>query len=203
MLLRDIPRTRARAGQLLSLSASYQTFKGEPEGAVFESWALQSDTADNFEAYRRMLQAIEHFDVQKNWAFLPYLMSAAAELAIRSGDRIAAHVLIDRAMELVDLTGERWCEAELMRLRAQVSQGTDAERADILRRSIDIAQAQAAKLWELRSSTDLAAILREQGQFAEAAAVLRPICAWFSEGATLSDLIVAQAMLAEVSRAMA
>jgi hypothetical protein len=64
--------------------------------------------------------------------------------------------------------------------------------------SLATAKQQDAKLWELRTATDLADMLRGQGNRAEACEVLRPVCEWFSEGKDMADYIAARALLARI-----
>ena len=54
---------------------------------------------------------------------------------------------------------------------------------------------QNAKSWELRAATSLASLRRQQGRPQEAAALLAPIYAWFTEGLDTADLKEAKALL--------
>ena len=199
MLLRDIPRTHRRASQLLTLSASYETFKGEPEGALFENWA-SLHAGDDPLAYRRLQGAMHQLDSTRNWAFLPYLMGAAAEVSLHRGDHAGATALIRRAEELMALAAERWCEAELLRLRARIILTSPAEKIAVLGESIALARRQDAKLWELRAATDLAEIWHQQGLLQDAEAVLRPVHDWFTEGLDLPDLLAARSLLGRIEQ---
>ena len=202
MLMRDVARTRRRAAELLTLSVSYETFKGEPEGTLFESWAILHETNDDG-AHRRLLLALQQLDDTKNWAFLPFLMTAAADLTWRRGDQAGAMTLLNRATELIALTGERWCEAEVLRLRACIPPAETPDRVALLRQSLALAAEQGARLWELRSAVDLARIWRDDGLLRDAADLLGPICGWFTEGFDLPDFIEAKALLDSVTRAEA
>jgi hypothetical protein len=106
--------------------------------------------------------------------------------------------LLERADELVNISGGRWCEAEIMRLRARFGTRSSEEATTLLRASLAKASQQGAKLWELRTATDLAGMLRDQKKPTEACAVLRPICEWFSEGRDTTDYIAARALLGEI-----
>ena len=68
-----------------------------------------------------------------------------------------------------------------------------------LRRAVETAYAQGARLLQLRAATDLARFMGEQGQQAEAVALLRPLYNWFTEGFDTADLTDAKALLDELA----
>ena len=72
----------------------------------------------------------------------------------------------------------------------------DAEAS--LRHAINVAQRQNAKLWELRASTSLARLWRDQGRRTDARDLLAPIYEWFTEGFDTPDLKEAKALLDEL-----
>ena len=114
------------------------------------------------------------------------------------GDEATAAALVERADELVNVAGGRWCEAEVTRLRARFCARNREEAAALLHASLAKAKEQNAKLWELRTAVDLAALLRDQGYYEDACKVLRPICEWFSEGKDAADYIAARLLLSEI-----
>ncbi len=196
MLTRDIERVRRLSGRLLDVTVEYETFLGGQEGALFESWATLHGGFDPDE-HSRMLAALDQLDEAKAWAMLPYMMAAAAELTWDLGDRATGQRLLDRAAELVRLTGERWCEAEVMRLEARfMPEGSD-EALLRLQEALDLATGQGARLWELRIARDLAKRLVAAGDADMALERLVPLCEWFNEGRTLPDFIEAVALVPE------
>ena len=66
------------------------------------------------------------------------------------------------------------------------------------RQAITVAERQSAKLFQLRASTSLARLWRDQGRRAEARDLLRPIYHWFTEGFDAPDLKDAKALLHEL-----
>ncbi|MGH8679316.1 MAG: hypothetical protein ACREUQ_13330, partial [Burkholderiales bacterium] len=83
----------------------------------------------------------------------------------------------------------------ILRLRSQ----TPEEGETWLQRSLDIAQAQQAKSWELRTATSLTRLWQSQGKRKEAHALLAPIYGWFTEGFDTEDLKEAKALLDQLS----
>ena len=91
--------------------------------------------------------------------------------------------------------------AELLRLRGWVLmlQGEPDEAEAALRASIEVARAQKAKSWELRSTTTLARLLAERQDRASAREMLSDIYGWFTEGFGTKDLREAKAVLDALS----
>ena len=67
-----------------------------------------------------------------------------------------------------------------------------------LHQAIAVARRQSAKLWELRASTSLARLWRDQGKRTEARDLLAPIYGWFTEGFDTPVLQDAKALLDEL-----
>jgi predicted ATPase len=75
-------------------------------------------------------------------------------------------------MTAIELTNERWSEAEVNRVAGELvlqSSQTDAARAEAyFDRALTIARQQRAKSWELRAAMSLARLWRDQGKVQEA-----------------------------------
>jgi predicted ATPase len=113
----------------------------------------------------------------------------------QSGDTATAGAMLDRAAEIVNQTGSRWCEAEIIRLQARYG-AADAEKAIVLlQSSLAIAREQGAKLWELRTATDMAKLLYDLGDPAGARTLLAPVYGWFTEGLGTPDLTRSRELL--------
>jgi adenylate cyclase len=108
---------------------------------------------------------------------------------------------VAEALAFVEETDERYCEAELYRLQAELPlmQGDEAEAEASLHKAIDVARRQQAKSWELRATTSLARLWQEQGRVDEARLLLAEIYVWFTEGFDTRDLQEAKALLEELS----
>jgi len=68
-----------------------------------------------------------------------------------------------------------------------------------LRRAIEIAQRQSAKMLELRAATDLGRLWRQQGKAGDARTLLSEMLAWFTEGLDTTDVRDAMALRDELS----
>jgi predicted ATPase len=68
-----------------------------------------------------------------------------------------------------------------------------------LQQALAVAQAQGAKLWELRAVTSLARLWHDRGRTEEARDLLAPICGWFSDSLDTPDLTKAKSVLAALA----
>jgi class 3 adenylate cyclase len=198
MILQDTPSVIALSGRLLEGSTAYETFKGSLDGTILHCWG-QLHTRWDTALLDRMLTCIEQLDAARNWVLLPFFIACAAELKGDHGDRDGAVALLERAAELIRITGEQWCEPEIIRLRARFGAPDPDAAVALLESAIAKAREQGAKLWELRAAIGLAGIWRDRGDFRAAAAILAPVYAWFSEGFDTPDLAEARAMLDELN----
>jgi predicted ATPase len=102
-------------------------------------------------------------------------------------------------MTTVEVTEERWCEAEVYRIAGEitlVAPERDIAKAEgHLKRALAVARQQRAKSWELRAAMDLAHLLRDSGRRDEARALLAPVYSWFTEGFDTFDLNKARSLL--------
>ena len=110
---------------------------------------------------------------------------------------------IGNAMTAMQVTKERWCEAEAHRVAGEIAlkspQRDEAKAQAYFERSLTLARAQQAKSWELRAATSLARLWRDQGKRDEAHDLLAPVYGWFTEGFDTLDLKQAKALLDELA----
>jgi len=124
---------------------------------------------------------------------------------------------VSEALTVADKTEERWYEAELCRLKGELtlaqskvqslkSNVTDSrplipdlqgEAEACFLKAIEIARKQQAKSLELRAATSLARLWQQQGKTTEAHQMLSELYNWFTEGFDTKDLQEAKALLEE------
>jgi predicted ATPase len=130
--------------------------------------------------------------------YLSYLANAYTEL----GQFDDARHSIGEAMTVMEMTKEKWCEAEINRVAGEIAlnspQPDTAKAEGYFERALAVARAQQAKSWELRAATSMARLLRDQGKRDEARALLVPVYGWFTEGFDTLDLKEAKALLDEL-----
>ena len=86
-----------------------------------------------------------------------------------------------------------------MRLDLLIATGDQPAAKQSYKQAIAVAARQRPKLWELRASTSLARLSRDQGKRTEARDLLAPIYGWFTEGFDTLDLKQAKALLDELA----
>jgi len=127
-----------------------------------------------------------------------YLAMAYAEL----GQPDDARRCIDDAIDRVERSNEKWCEAEVHRIAGEIalkSPAPDTEKAQkYFERALTVARQQQAKSWELRAATSMARLWRDQGKRDQALDLLAPVYGWFTEGFDTLDLKEAKALLDEL-----
>ena len=131
----------------------------------------------------------------------PMLFTWLAEAHAMLGQPAEARNCLAEAARIVETTDERVFEAELLHrvpgdLLNAAGDRSGAERH--YRQAIAVAERQSAKLFQLRASTSLARLWRDQGKRAEARDLLGPIYNWFTEGFDAPDLKDAKALLDEL-----
>ena len=129
----------------------------------------------------------------------PLILGLLAEAELLKGDHGAAEVTIAEALQESNRQKDVGWEAELHRIRAQTMLHSSVARTDLaedsLRKSLDIARAQQARLIELRTATDLARIWGANRDRLRAVELLQPIYGWFTEGFETPDLKEAKTLL--------
>jgi hypothetical protein len=114
---------------------------------------------------------------------------------------------VAEGLAVSEKNGERWFDPELYRTRGELLLKQDAhaepkaedEAETCFRQALDIARAQEARWWELRTTVSLARLLRDIGRRDEARRILADIYGWFTEGFDTADLKDAKVLLEELS----
>ena len=135
-------------------------------------------------------------------AGLPALLTRIARVYALLGQPAESQSCLAEAVQIVETTDERVGEAELLHripgdLLNAAGDQSGAERH--YRQAILIAERQSARLYQLRASTSLARLWRDQGKRTEARDLLGPIFDWFTEGFDAPDLKEARALLDELA----
>jgi len=130
-----------------------------------------------------------------------------AESYGKAGQADEGLTVLAEALEAIDATGERLCEAEVYRLKGELTlekfksrkSKVEGEAEGCFQKAIDVARHQQAKSWELRAATSLARLWQGQGKQTEAHDLLAPVYDWFTEGFDTKDLQDAKTLLEELS----
>jgi predicted ATPase len=131
----------------------------------------------------------------------PHFLSHLAEALLSIGETSDGLKVVGEALEVIEQTEERFCAAELYRIKGELTlaaRGAVSEAERCFDRAIAIARDQSARSWELRAVMSRARLWREQGRRHEAGQALSAVYAWFTEGFDTEDLRAARALLDEL-----
>jgi class 3 adenylate cyclase/predicted ATPase len=133
----------------------------------------------------------------------PWHLSNLARAYAELGQLDDARRCIDDAIDKVERSKEKWCEAEVHRIAGEIalkSLAPDTEKAEkCFDHALAVARQQQTKSWELRAAMSMARLWRDQGKPQQAHELLAPVYSWFTEGFDTLDLKEAKALLDELA----
>ncbi|MFI5184595.1 MAG: 6-hydroxy-D-nicotine oxidase, partial [Vicinamibacteria bacterium] len=194
----DSATFRQQAEEALRLATEFKATYYRAFAAILVAYAetLGSPSATD---PSRLRSAIGGFKETGARLRLPYYLALLADTHLRRGEAAAGLDVVEEGLSQGRETNERWWDAELHRLRAELllASGVEAAEAEAaLRRALEIARGQQARSLELRAARTLARLWAESGRRAAARDLLAPVYSSFTEGLDTPDLEVARALLA-------
>jgi predicted ATPase len=194
-IYRHVPSAAADyAGRALRICEEHRIAEWHAFALCTQGWAFGA-SGESEKGLTQIGQGLESF---RTGAFQHILLALQADAQLAIGKPEAALASVAAGLEAVEKAGGAPLEAELYRLKGEAllaGAGTPSEAETAIEKAIAVARRQNAKSWELRAATSLARLRRQQGRPQEAAALLAPILAWFTEGLDTADLQEAKALL--------
>ena len=131
----------------------------------------------------------------------PFSISLAQGFAA-TGRFAEGIALVDETMRVAEVNEDFCYMPELLRVKAGLllaspQPGVDEAKACYMR-ALELSRRQGARAWELRTATDLAALLAREGKPERARALLQPVFEAFTEGLDTADLKAAQSLLSSL-----
>jgi TOMM system kinase/cyclase fusion protein len=217
---REQQAAQERAEALMTLSSEQEFALRLAEGTIVRGWAL-AEQGKGERGIEQIRQGLTAYRATGQEAGRLYYLALLAEAYGKVGQPEEGLALLAEALAMVDKTGERFYEAELYRLKGQLTlqkfqvpgskfqvppspqpltpnTHAEVEAEACFLKAIKIAQRQQAKSWELRATTSLARLWQQQGKTDEARKLLADIYGWFTEGFDTADLKEAEALLEEL-----
>ena len=210
LLRREGQLARERAEEVITLSTEHGFPYWLAWGTIIRGGALvEQGQAEEGIAQMRQSQ-VTH---------LPVLLVLLAEAYGKVGQVEEGLTVLAAALRLVDTNDERYCEAELYRVKGTLTlqkefkvQGStfkvenpqsafpnsQLEAKECFLKAIDIARQQQAKSLELRATVSLARLWQQRGKQHEAHRMLSEIYNWFTEGFDTVDLTEAKTLIEEL-----
>ena len=171
-------------------------------GRILQGWAdaQRGEATTGIARIRDGLAAAEATGARVYTPLFLTLLAEALALAGKIEEGLAA---LDDALAKAAVSGERGWDAEIHRLRGELTgrlpYPDPAKAEDSFRTALAIAREQGTRGYELRAATSLARLWAEQGRRAEARDLLAPLYGWFTEGFDTADLKDAKALLDALS----
>jgi tetratricopeptide (TPR) repeat protein len=201
-LRRDTDAGLASSTELIALAEENRFAEWLPWGHFIHGQAL-FELGQAAKGLAEMESGISGFQQLGGVPRLQYFSSLYAYATARTGRVEEALAAISEALDHIEQTGEQMDYAEMLRLKGEALLMRDrpaiGEAENSFHMALQIARAQEAKWWELRTSVSLARLLRDTSRRDEAKAMLGEIYEWFTEGFDVPDLQDAKALLDELS----
>jgi predicted ATPase len=210
---------RAEAAMTLSTEHGFSSYLAV--ATILRGWALtEQGQAEVGIAQMRQGLAAHRATGAKLWQ--RYFLALLAEAYGQAGQPEEGLTVLTEALAIEDSIEERVYEAELYRLRGELtlqranqkakgksqkskvpkpkppSLDPQSEAEAFFLKAIDIARKQQAKSLELRATVSLARLWQQQGKAKQAHEMLAKIYGWFSEGFDTKDLQEAKAWIEEL-----
>jgi predicted ATPase len=213
---RQTDQEKADAVMTLSTEQGFQYWLAW--GILLRGWALTEEGQE--EGIAQIRQGLAAYQATGSESWRPYHLALLAEAYGKVGKIEEGLSTLTEALAGVDKTGECLWEAELYRLKGQLTlqakvntslgqveasqnkseNGTpESEAEEYFLKAIEIARRQQAKSLELRAVMSLSRLWQQQGKKDEARRMLAEIYGWFTEGFDTVDLKEAKALLEELT----
>jgi class 3 adenylate cyclase/predicted ATPase len=200
-LRRDPVRVAALVAEWLPTVQEFGSAIGVANAMMMKGWAraMGGDVEAGLAELRNGLDRWRATG-SKIWGSIRF--GRAAATFIEAGDAGQGAALLTEAFQVMDGAGERWYEAELLRLQGLLVARSGARTAEAelcFENAIGVAHSQGAPLFELRAAAALSRLQCAPEQRKQRAALLRSIYGGFTEGFDTPDLKEARSMLDELA----
>lgn len=196
---RDTHAALRRATQSLELAREqgFATWVGISQLIGGAAMAALGQVDEGIEWIRLGVEAHGDMDAV---AYQPFALSILAQGLAAAGRLDEAGDTLEQALAMVEQTGERFYQAELLRLKGETlgRKGDAAAAENCLCKAVELSRRQEARLFELRSLASLCRHLGKPLQARIARDRLAPLLESFSEGTDAPDLRDARRTLAAI-----
>jgi len=193
----DVAGVIVNTTELLKLAAQHGLPFPQAIGRVYRGWALVS-AGKNVEGVALALEGMARLERLGARVFLSRAYCLVAEVYLIVGQYAEGLEQVNKAIHIASEIGDAFYPSRLFQTRAKLmrasGQADDAIEAD-WGRSLELARAQGATLYELRAAIALVRLWRCQGKRDDGSDLLRPICDRFTDGIDMPDFKEAKALL--------
>jgi predicted ATPase len=217
--LREWKVAEERAEALVTLCTEQGFPLWQASGTIVQGWALAEQGRDE-EGVAEIRQGLADYRATGAELILPDSLALLAAVYKKTGQAEEGLQMVGEALARVEKTGGRQWEAELYRLKGELTlqkfqvssskfqvpkspksevRSPESEAEECFLKAIEIARKQQAKSLELRAVMSLSRLWQQQGKIAEARRMLAEIYDWFTEGFDTKDLQEAKVLLQELT----
>ena len=205
--------------ELTRFSAEKGFIYWEAHGIFYHGYMIALE-GQSEEGIKEMHQGLDILQAIGSGTCFTRLYARVMEAHIKAGQPEEGLVIFDKAIEVLNTYDERYYEAELYRLKAELlllKTGDGETETEKIRqdkekinkieeeaesnfwKAIEVSRKQQAKSLELRAVMSLSRLFQKKGKKDEARKLLGEIYGWFTEGFNTQDLKEAKAILKELS----
>ena len=223
----DVPAMQARAEAAIALSTEQGFTLFLAMGRIFRGWVL-AEQGHLEEGVTELRQGLAAYRATEANILLPYYLALLSEVYGKAGQLEKGLGALAEALKIVSKTREHHQEAELYRLKGELTlqrvnqkakskgqkskmtspqplipkiQGEVTREAEgYFLKAVEIARKQQAKSLELRATVSLTRLWQSHGKQREAHQMLAEVYGWFTEGFDTKDLQEAKALLEALVR---
>jgi predicted ATPase/class 3 adenylate cyclase len=210
---------REQIETLVALASEEKFAFYSAHGTVLQGW-LRVEQEQQETGIAQMCRGLATLQTLEVGLRRPYYLALLAELYGDTGQIEEGLAALAEALETAHTSGERFYEAELYRIKGQLtlqkfqvpsskfqvatpqhstpSTQEETEAEEHFHKALEIARRQQAKSLELRAAMSLARLWRRQGKVTDARQLLAGIYGWFTEGFDTTDLQAAATLLTEL-----
>ena len=210
---RQAAEERANATVTLCIEQGFPLWRAE--GIIVQGWALVEQGQEE-KGVAQIRQGLPDYQATGTALILPESLALLATVEMKRGQTEEGLKTVIEALARVEKSGGRMWEAELYRLRGELTLQQARQEAKMtdprplapdpqgeaeacFLKAIDIARKQQAKSLELRMVMSLAKLWQQQRKKKEAHELLAEVYNWFTEGFNTKDLQEARRLIEELS----
>jgi TOMM system kinase/cyclase fusion protein len=169
--------------------------------SILQGWTL-AEQGQGEKGIAQMRQGLTAHQAMGAELARPWFLALLAEAYGNVGRAEEGLIVLAEALAIAHKNTERFCEAELYRLKGELllalAEENQVEAESFFRQAIDLARRQHAKSWELRAAMSLGRLWLRQGKKEKARQLLVETYGWFIEGFDTAALKAAKTFLAEL-----
>jgi class 3 adenylate cyclase/tetratricopeptide (TPR) repeat protein len=196
----DVSGVTTHTEELLKLAEQYGLPLPRAIGLLYRGWALACSGTTK-EGLALATEGTGLLERTGNQILLSRAYGVIAEIHSMGASYVEGLNEVERALQIASNIGESFYVNRLLLTRALLLQKTGETDESIeagLKRSLEFATLQGAKVFELRAAVRLAELWSRQSKRDQARNLLRPICDWFTEGRDTSEFKQAAEILCKL-----